>query len=215
MIAGAAFAVLYATSVVVLHALPGSDLGVMRVQALLLIFAALALAVLLAFAREQLTGPLARLFTIGSALLVAQMCVAIWFTGGASLRPGQVPAETALAIEDVGFFWLPTATIASICVAVPILLTANDGHLPRWLGTCAAIFTVEQLIETITIIGPAGSFISPGGPMNHYLGGTLTAAFFLALGVALTVPPQPEPPEPEPADEPAEPTAATEPAGER
>ena len=210
MIAGVAFAVLYATSVVVLHALPGSDLGVMRVQALLLIFAALALAVLLAFAREQLTGPPARLFTIGSALLVAQMCVAIWFTGGASLRPGQVPAETALAIEDVGFFWLPTATIASICVAVPILLTANDGHLPRWLGTGAAIFTVEQLIETITIIGPAGSFISPGGPMNHYLGGTLTAAFFLALGVALTTPS-----EPEPADEPAEPTPASEPAGER
>ncbi|WP_374159427.1 hypothetical protein ACEWX3_11035 [Mycobacterium sp. G7A2] len=228
MIAGIAFAVLYAAAVVVLHALPGSDPGVLRVQALLLIFAALALAVLLAFARDQLGGPPAHLFTIGSTLLVAQMCVAIWFTGGASLRPNQVPAETALAIEDVRFFWLPTATIAAICVAVPILLWANEDRLPRWLGTGAAIFTVEQLIETITIIGPPGSFISPGGPMNHYLGGTLTAAFFLGLGIALSqqgdrsIEPatsaEPgtadEGPEPEPADA-AEPEAATEPVGER
>ena len=230
MIAGIAFAVLYAAAVVVLHALPGSDPGVLRVQALLLIFAALALAVLLAFARDQLDGPPARLFTIGSTLLVAQMCVAIWFTGGASLRPNQVPAETALAIEDVRFFWLPTATIAGICVAVPILLSANEDRLPRWIGTGAAIFTVEQLIETITIIGPPGSFISPGGPMNHYLGGTLTAAFFLALGIALSqhgdqsIEPAPsaepgtaeEPAESGPADAAAtEPEAATEPVGER
>lgn len=236
MIAGIAFAVLYATAVVVLHALPGSDPGVLRVQALLLLFAVLALAVLLAFARDQLGGPPAHLFTIGSTLLVAQMCVAIWFTGGASLRPNQVPAETALAIEDVRFFWLPAATIAGICVAVPILLSANEDRLPRWIGTGAAIFTVEQLIETITIIGPPGSFISPGGPMNHYLGGTLTAAFFLALGIALSqhgdqsIEPAPsaetgttaepgtaeEPAESGPADVAAtEPEAATEPVGER
>ena len=50
------------------------------------------------------------------------------------------------------------------------------------------MFTVEQLIETITLIGPPGSFISPGGPMNHYLGGTLSVAFILALGVGLTPP---------------------------
>lgn len=105
--------------------------------------------------------------------------------------------------------WLPAATIANILVAIPILLYANEGHLPRWLGIGTAVFTVEQLIETITIIGPPGSFIAPGGPMNHYLGGTLTIAFFLGLGVALTLP---EPPasatnadpradEPAPADE--------------
>jgi hypothetical protein len=44
------------------------------------------------------------------------------------------------------------------------------------------------LVETITIIGPPGSFISPGGPMNHYLGSIVSAAFFLALGHALTLP---------------------------
>ncbi|MDY6995278.1 MAG: hypothetical protein SW019_01695 [Actinomycetota bacterium] len=218
LIAGIAFAVLYATAVLVLHALPGSDPGVMRVQALLLTFAALALAVVLAFAREHLTGPPARLFTLGSALVVTQLCVAIWFTGGPALRPGQVPTDTAYAIEDIGFFWLPTATIAHICVAVPILLSANEGHLPRWLGIGAAIFTVEQLIETITIIGPPGSFISPGGPMNHYLGGTLTAAFFLAVGIALT-PRRPATAGPQPPDDtPAaaeQPEPVDEPAGER
>jgi hypothetical protein len=43
------------------------------------------------------------------------------------------------------------------------------------------------LIETITIIGPPGSFISPGGAMNFYVGGPLFIVFFLALGVALSL----------------------------
>jgi hypothetical protein len=188
MIAGIAFAVLYATAVLVLPALPGPDPGMIRVQALLLAFSALALVVVLAFARDRLTGPPAHLFTIGSSLAVAQLCVAVWFTAGPALRPGQVTVGTALAIDDIGALWLPVATIAHILIAVPILLTANEERLPGWLGTAAAVFTVEQLIETITIIGPSGSFISPGGPMNHYLGGTLTAAFVVALGVALTMP---------------------------
>jgi hypothetical protein len=204
MIAGAAFAVLYATAVVVLHALPGSDPAVTRVQALLLTFATLALIVVLAVARDRLSGPPAHLFTIGSALLVAQLCVAIWFAGGPSLRPGQATAGTARAIEDVGSMWLPVATIANIAVAAPILLSANEERLPRWLGIVAAVFTVEQLIETITLIGPPGSFISPGGPMNHYLGGTLSVAFVLALGIALATPPG------EPTDDAATDTAATE-----
>ena len=46
---------------------------------------------------------------------------------------------------------------------------------------------VEQLIETITIIGPPASFISPGGAMNFYLGGPLFIIFFLGLGVALSL----------------------------
>ncbi len=188
MIAGIAFAVLYATAVLVLPALPGSDPGTIRIQGLLLTFSALAIVVVLAFARDRLTGPPAHVFTIGSSVVVAHLCVSVWFTAGPALRPGQVTVGTARALDDVGSMWLPVATIAHILVAIPILLTANEGRLPRWLGTAAAVFTVEQLIETITIIGPSGSFISPGGPMNHYLGGTLTAAFVIALGVALTLP---------------------------
>ena len=207
MIAGLAFAVLYATAVLVIPALAGSDEGVVRAQALLLAFAVLALVVVLAFARERLTGPAAHVFTIGSAVLVAQLCLAIWFTGGPALRPGQLDTDAARVVGDVGAMWLPAATVAHILVAVPILLAANEDLLPRWLGTGAAVFTVEQLVETITIIGPPGSFISPGGPMNQYLGGTLTAAFFLAVGVALSLPEgttdvsAPTAEEPAPADE--------------
>lgn len=197
MIAGVAFAVLYATAVLLLPAVPGSDSGIARVQALLLASSVLALVVVLAFARDRLTGPPAHLFTIGSSLLAAQLCVSVWFTAGPALRPGQVTVGTARALDDLAAMWLPVATVANILVAVPILLTANEDRLPRWLGTAAAAFTVEQLIETITIIGPPGSFISPGGPMNHYLGGTLTAAFFLALGIALVPPENP----PLPSDE--------------
>lgn len=196
MIAGAAFAVLYATAVVVLHALPGADPGVTRAQGLLLTFAALALALVLACARERLSGAHAHLFTIGATVLVAQLCAAVWFAGGLSLRPGQIPAATARAIEDVGAMWLPVATIANILVATPILLHANEGRLPRWLGIIAAVFTVEQLIETITLIGPPGSFISPGGPMNHYFGGLLSAIFVAGLGFALTQPAAVETPSP-------------------
>lgn len=191
MIAGIAFAVLYATALLVLPALPVPDPGIIRIQGLLLAFSALALVVVLAFGRDRLSGPPAYLFTIGSSLAVAQLCVSVWFIAAPALRPGQVTVGTARAIDDVGAMWLPVATIAHILVAVPILLTANEDRLPRWLGTAAAVFTVEQLIETITIIGPPGSFISPGGPMNHYLGGTLTAAFVVALGVALALPEKP------------------------
>ena len=202
MIAGLAFAVLYATAVLVIPTISGvDDDAAARVQALLLAFSTLGLVVVLTFARDRLTGPAGHLFTIGSAVLVAQLCVAVWFTGGPALRPGQLATSTARVIGDVGSLWLPAATIANIMVAVPILLAANEGRLPRWLGTAAAIFTVEQLLETITIIGPPGSFISPGGPMNHYLGGTLTVAFYLGLGIALSL-------RDEPVDRPAPPTDA-------
>lgn len=179
---------LYAAAVLVIPSLPGADPGIARIQALLLAFSTLAVVVVLAFARDRLTGPPAHLFTIGSAVLVAQLCVAVWFVGGPALRPGPASAGAARILGDIGAMWLPAATTANILVAVPILLAANEDRFPRWLGIGAAVFTVEQLIETITIIGPPGSFISPGGPMNHYLGGALSTAFFLALGVALSLP---------------------------
>lgn len=209
MIAGVAFAVLYAVAVLALPALPNPEPGLVRIQALLLTFAALAVVVVLAFARDRLAGPPAHLFAIGSAVTVTQLCISVWFIAGPALRPGQVTAGTARAIDDIGAMWLPVATIAHILVAIPILLTANEGQLPRWLGTAAAVFTVEQLIETITVIAPPGSFISPGGPMNHYLGGALTAAFFLALGIALS-PPEPVAPAPPSDDTPTEEMSAAE-----
>ncbi|WP_084792588.1 hypothetical protein [Mycobacterium sp. E136] len=201
MVAAIAFAVLYAVALLIVPALPGIDRpgldivthlnehsGAMRTQALLLAFGSLALVVVLGHARDRLAGPYAFVFTIGSAVVLVQISIATWFTAGLSLHPGDLGSGTARAITDVVTMWGPILTVADIMVAAPILLAANEGRFPRWVGIVAAVFAVEQLIETITIIGPPGSFISPGGPMNLYLGGPLFILFFLALGVALSLP---------------------------
>jgi hypothetical protein len=67
-------------------------------------------------------------------------------------------------------------------VAVPIALACVQGKFPRWVGALGAIFAVEQLIETVTIVGGPG-LIEPGGTMNLYVGGPLFLVFFLALGL--------------------------------
>ncbi|OBF30938.1 hypothetical protein A5724_23325 [Mycobacterium sp. ACS1612] len=200
MIAGIAFAVLFAAALFLVPALPGIDQpgydivsfvtassGALRMRALLVAFGALALVVVLGYARDKLTGPQAYVFTIGSAVVLVQVFIGVWFTAGLALHPAQLGSATARTIADIVAMFGPMLTVANIMVAVPILLVANEDRLPRWLGILAAVFTVEQLIETITIIGPPASFISPGGAMNLYLGGPLFVVFFLALGVALSL----------------------------
>lgn len=200
MVAAIAFAVLYTAALTTVPILPGIDKagydivthvnehsGGMRAQALLATFAALALVVVLSHARHRLTGPYAHMFTIGATLVLAELSIVTWFTAGIALHPAELGSATARTVADVVALWGPVLTAANIMVAAPILMAANEGRLPRWLGIVAAVFAVEQLIETITIIGPPGSFISPGGPMNFYLGGPLFIVFFLALGVALSL----------------------------
>jgi hypothetical protein len=200
MIAGIAFAVMFAAALLAVPALPGVDKtgydivshvnahsGGMRMQALLVTFGSLALVVVLGYARDRLSGPWAYIFTIGSAVVLVELFIAMWFNAGLALHPDQLGSATARTITDIAVMWGPILTVADIMVAVPILLAANEDRFPRWLGILAAVFAVEQLIETITIIGPPASFISPGGPMNFYLGGPLFIAFFLALGVALSL----------------------------
>ena len=199
MIAGIAFAVLFAAALLMVPTLPGIDKpgydivshvnehsGAMRMQALLVTFGSLALVVVLGYARDRLTGPPAYVFTIGSAVALVEVFIAMWFTAGLALHPDQLGSATVRTITDIAAMWGPILTVADIMVAVPILLAANDDRFPRWLGMVAAVFAVEQLIETITIIGPPASFISPGGTMNFYLGGPLFI-ILLALGVALSL----------------------------
>jgi hypothetical protein len=200
MIAGIASAVLFTAGLLIVPTLPGIDKpgydivsfvnahsGAMRMQVLLVTFGALALVVVLGYARDRLAGPPGYVFTIGSALVLAEFFIATWFSGGLALHPDQLGSATARTITDIASMFGPVLTAADIMVAVPILLAANDGRFPRWLAIIAAVFAVEQLIETITIIGPPASFISPGGAMNFYLGGPLFIVFFLGLGVALSL----------------------------
>ncbi len=201
MIAGITFAVLFAAALLMVPTLPGIDKpgydivshvnehsDAMRMQVLLVTFGCLALVVVLGFARDRLSGPEGYVFTIGSALVLAETSIAMWITAGLALHPDQLGSATARTIADIVAMWGPILTAADIMVAVPILLAANAGRFPRWMGILAAVFAVQQLIETITIIGPPGSFISPGGAMNFYVGGPLFVVFFLALGIALSAP---------------------------
>jgi hypothetical protein len=216
MIAGIAFAVLFAGALVSVPTLPGIDKpgydivsfvdehsGAMRMQAMLVAFGLLALVVVLGYARDRLSGPWAYVFTIGAAVVLVEVFIAMWFTAGLALHPDQLGSATARTITDIVTMWGPVLTVADIMVAAPILFAANDDRFPRWLGIVAAVFAVEQLIETITIIGPPASFISPGGAMNFYLGGPLFIIFFLALGVALSLE-QTEDSQPADVDEPAD-----------
>lgn len=167
MTAGIAFAVLYAVALVLAPRFPGIDKpgsaivahvnehsGAMRAQALLLAFGSLALVALLGYARERLSGPAGYVFTVGAAALLAQVFIATWFAAGLALHPEQLGSATARTIIDIVTMSAPMLTITNLMMAVPILLAANAGQFPRWLGIVAAVFAVEQLIETITIIGP-------------------------------------------------------------
>jgi hypothetical protein len=200
MIAGITFAVLFAAALLIAPTLPGIDKpgydivshvdqhsSAMRMQALLVTFGLLALVVVLGYARDRLAGPPGHVFTIGSAVVLVEVFIAMWFTAGLALHPDQLGSTTARTITDIAAMWGPILTVADIMVAIPILLAANEDRLPRWMGILAAVFAVEQLIETITIIGPPASFISPGGAMNFYLGGPLFIIFFSGLGVALSL----------------------------
>jgi hypothetical protein len=99
-----------------------------------------------------------------------------------TLDPG-----VARTVADVAVMFGPILTVADVIVAVPIALAAKAGRFPRWLGVLAAIFALEQFVETVTIIGGPGLFISPGGAMNMFLGGALFIVFFLALGVSTSL----------------------------
>jgi hypothetical protein len=43
-------------------------------------------------------------------------------------------------------------------------------------------------VALLTIIGPVGSFIAPGGPLAIFGGGVLFGVFFFALGLAVGLP---------------------------
>jgi hypothetical protein len=156
----------------------------MRIQALLVALGMLALAVVLGYARDRLDGAAGYVFTIGSATMLTETALQFWFSAGLALHAKTLEPSIARALADVAALFGPFLTVADVMVAVPILLAAKDGRFPRWLGVLAAVFAIEQFVEVVTVIGPVGTFISPGGPMNVYLGGTLFVVFFLCLGIA-------------------------------
>jgi hypothetical protein len=195
LVAGIVFAVLFALALLMVPPLPGIDqpgsavvshlrdhAQLLRLQALLLTLGFLALVIVLSYARARLDGPAGYAFTMGSALIIAEFSVELWFSSGMALHADTLDPAVARTITDVAVMFGPILTVADVIVAVPIALAAKAGRFPRWLGVLAWIFAVEQFAETVTVIGGPGLFISPGGPMNMLLGGALFIVFFLALG---------------------------------
>jgi hypothetical protein len=202
LVAGVVFAALFATALLMVPPLPGTDQpasavvsyfrehsGVIRLQAILLTLGFLALVIVLAYARTRLQGPAGYAFTMGSALIIAEFSGELWFTSGLALHADTLEPAVARAVADVALMFGPILTVADVIVAVPIALAAKAGLFPPWLGVLAAVFAVEQFVETVTIIGGPGLFISPGGAMNMLLGGGLFMLFFLALGVSTALMP--------------------------
>lgn len=201
MVAAAAFAVLSVGATVLVPVGPGVDrpgadivdhlaahTGMIRLQALLAALALLALVVVIGFGRDRLDGPAGYVFTVGAAVLIAQVGISAWFGAGLALHAGSLEPATARALADIASMRGPVLTVATIMLAGPVVWAARQGGFPRWLALIAAVFVVEQFVELLTIIGPVGSFIAPGGPMNVYLGGTLFVLFVVALGLALALP---------------------------
>lgn len=199
--AATAFAVLSVVAVVVVPLGPGIERtgsevvehlgthsGMIRLQALLSALAMLAAVVVIGYARDRLDGPAGYMFTVGAAVLIAQVGVQMWFSAGLALHPATLEPATARALADISSMWGPLLAVAAILVAGPVVWAGRQGRFPRWMTLIAAVFVVEQFVELLTIIGPIGSFIAPGGPMTVFGGGALFGVFFFALGLALALP---------------------------
>jgi hypothetical protein len=194
-LAGIAFAVLFIVALLTVPPLPEIDRSgrdvvahfvehatALRVQALLITLGSLALVIVLGHARTRLDGAAGYVFTIGSAVMLTEFALEMWFTAGLALHADQLNPATARALVDVASMWGPILAAADVMVAAPIALAARRGRFPTWLGVLAAIFAIEQLLETATIVGGPG-FASPGGAWNLWVGGPLFIVFFLALGL--------------------------------
>lgn len=201
MAAAVAFAVLSVFAVVVVPLGPGTDrpgseivdhitahAGMIRLQVLLSAAALLAAAVVFGHARQRLDGPAGHLFTIGAAVLIAQVGVQMWFSAGLALHPGLLEPGLARVLSDVASMFGPLLTVAAILLAGPVVWAGRLGRFPRWMALIAAVFVVEQCVELLTIIGPVGSFIAPGGPMTLFGGGVLFGVFVFGLGMSLGLP---------------------------
>ncbi|WP_313676964.1 hypothetical protein [Mycolicibacterium sp.] len=215
--AAVAFAVLSVFAVVVVPLGPGTDrtgsevvahitahAGMIRLQVLLSVCALLAAAVVFAHARERLDGPAGHLFTMGAAVLIAQVGIQMWFSAGLALHPGSLDPAVARILSDIASMFGPLLTVAAILLAGPVVWAGRRGRFPRWMTLIAAVFVVEQFVELLTIIGPVGSFIAPGGPMTLFGGGVLFGVFIFGLGMSLGLPDRDPQVQPEPVPRPAE-----------
>jgi hypothetical protein len=204
--AAIAFAVLSVLAVVVVPLGPGIERSgaevvdhfsahadMIRLRALFAAAALLALVVVIGYARERLDGPAGYIFTVGAAVLIAHVGIQLLLTSGMALHATSLDPATARVLSDIAAMGGPLLTVAALMLAGPVIWAARKGRFPYWLAVIAAAFAVEQLVQLLTIIGPPGSFIAPGGPMTVYLGGGMLLVFLFALGLGTAQPLDREP----------------------
>ncbi|CAN5520979.1 hypothetical protein BH10ACT2_BH10ACT2_06050 [soil metagenome] len=134
--------------------------------------------------REVLGGVVGRVFLFGASAVAVLTVAQSWITAAVARRPTEIDPATARTLLDVAAYWGPTLTGFTILTLGAIAVGAvHGGALPRWVGYVAAIVLVEQLVETITIVGTSG-FWGAGGPMNTILGAGLTVMAWLVAGIA-------------------------------
>jgi len=108
LVAALAFAVLSVLAVVAVPRppgveRPGADIvdhfgahaGMIRLQALLIALAMLALVVVIGYARDRLDGPAGYVFTVGAAVLIAQIGISAWFSAGLAMHAEALEPATA------------------------------------------------------------------------------------------------------------------------
>ena len=162
-VAAVVFAVLFVGALLMVPPLPGLDssgdavvahvvahASALRLQALFVALGSLALVTVLAYARDRLDGPAGYVVTIGSAAIITEFAIESWFTAGLALHADHLNPATARTLADIATMWGPLLTVADVMVAVPIALASLQQRMfPRWVGALAAIFALEQLIETV------------------------------------------------------------------
>ena len=149
---------------------------------------ALASAIFLGLARNQLPVPHRDVFFVGGVTFVAEQAVSTWILAGLSWHSAQLQPETARTLLDVASFFGPVLNGSTLAMLAPVVLLSWGKHpvLPRWLGVVGAVALVEQAVESVvTIFGESG-FTEPGGAMNLQLGAALVSIWFICVGFGLT-----------------------------
>lgn len=151
-------------------------------QALLVMLAWLPGAALFALVHRRMDGAPAAAFLLGGGLLMSLVAVGALLRVGLARHAADLDPSVARLVLDLEAHWGPLATVAVALQASALGFATRHGAFPGWLLPITTTLALEQLVETLTIVGGDG-FMAPGGLFNQ-LGAALFALWVLAQGVA-------------------------------
>lgn len=154
----------------------------LRMQAWLSMVAWLPGGALFALTYARMRGAAAGAFVLGTSLLLALVSCGALLRLGAARHAETLSPQLARVFMDLEAHWGTLATIATVLQSAGLCRSIVEGRFPRWLLPIVSGFALQQLIETVTIVGD-GPWLAPGGALNH-LGANLYAVWVLSLGMA-------------------------------